>query len=121
MNNSHIAIHRSPVFGSTRIRRSTQIRYGLLDAEPSDDPELFDVLLTDVDHRILHRGVSEELGCTYLSPATKVLKPIPEINGVLFGLHQPALCRYCDLSAEFLQCALFSSTLARRLHTYPTL
>lgn len=43
----------------------------LLDAKPSDNPELFDVLLTDVDHRILHGGVSEKLGCTYLSRAAE--------------------------------------------------
>ena len=76
-----------PLFGSSQIRRfsSTQIRrYSLLDAKPSDNPELFDVLLTDVDHRILHGGVSEKLGCTYLSRATKILKPMPEI---LFGQH----------------------------------
>ena len=85
VNNGRVAIHRSPVFGSIQIRRVT---YSLLDAEPSDDPELFDVLLQDVDHRILNGGVSEELGYTYLSPAAKVLKPIPEINGILFGPHQ---------------------------------
>jgi hypothetical protein len=90
VNNGRVAVHRSPIFGSTQIRRfgSTQIRrYSLLDTKPSDNPELFDVLLTDVDHRILHGGVSEKLGCTYLSRATKILKPMPEINGILFGQH----------------------------------
>ena len=83
VNNGRVAIHRSPVLGSTQIRRfgSNQTRYSPLDATPS---ELFDVLLTDVDHRILHGGVSEKLGCTYLSRATKILKPMPEI---LFGQH----------------------------------
>lgn len=74
VNNDRVGIHRSPIFGSTQIRRfgSTQIRrYSLLDAKPSDNPELFDVLLTDVDHRILHGGVSEKLGCTYLSRAAE--------------------------------------------------
>jgi hypothetical protein len=88
VNNGRVAIHRSLVFGSSQIRRfgSTR-RYSLLDAKPSDNPELFDVILTDVDHRVLHRGVSEKLSCSYLSRATKILKPMPEINGILFGLH----------------------------------
>jgi hypothetical protein len=88
MNNSRVAIHRSPLFGSSQIRRfgSTR-RYSLLDAKPSDNPELFDVLFTDVDHRVLHGGVSEKLGCSYLSRATKILKPMPEVNGILFGVH----------------------------------
>jgi hypothetical protein len=93
VNNSRVAIHRSPVFGSSQIRRfgSTQIRrYSLLDDEPSDNPELFDVILPDFDHGILHGGVSEKLSCRYLSCATKILKPMPEINGVLFGhYHRP--------------------------------
>ena len=89
VNNGRVAIRRSPVFHSTQIRRfdSRQPRCNLLDAEPSDDPELFDVLLSDVDYRVLRGGVSEELGCTYLSRAPKILKPMPEINGILFGLH----------------------------------
>ena len=90
VNNGRVAIHRSPVFGSPRICRfgSTQIRpYGLFDFKPSDNPDLFDVLLTDVDHRLLHGEVSEELGCTYLSRAAPVLKPMPEIDGILFGVH----------------------------------
>jgi hypothetical protein len=90
VNNGRVAIHRSPLFRSSQIRRfgSTQIRrYSLLDAKPSDNPELFDVLLTDVDHRVLHGGVSEKLGCTYLSRGTKILKPMPEVNGILFGVH----------------------------------
>jgi hypothetical protein len=64
VNNGRVAIHRSPLFGSSQIRRfsSTQIRrYSLLNAKPSDNPELFDVLLTDVNHRVLHGGVSEKL------------------------------------------------------------
>src|SRR4051812_6171779 len=89
VNNGRIAIHRSPVLGFTQVRRfdSCPSRYSLLDAEPSDDPNLFDVLLTDVDYRVLRGGVSEELGCIYLSRASKILKPASEINGILFGLH----------------------------------
>ena len=89
VNNGRVAIHRSPVLGFTQIRRfdSYQPRYSPLHAEPSDDPDLFDILLTDVDYRVLRGGVSEELGCIYLSHASKTLKPTPEINGILFGLH----------------------------------
>jgi hypothetical protein len=89
VNNGHEAIHRSPLFASSQIRRfgSTQIHYSPLDAKPSDNPELFDVLLADVDYRVLHRGVSEKLSCSYLSRATKILKPMPEVDGILFGVH----------------------------------
>jgi hypothetical protein len=86
--NGRLAIHRSPVFGSTQIRRFASARLsGLLDAEPSDNPDLFDVLLPDVNHNVLHGAVSERLGNNYLSPAAKVQKPAPEINGILFGTH----------------------------------
>jgi len=89
VNNGRVAIHRSPVFRSTQIRDfgSTQIR-SLLDVMPSDNPELFDVVFTDVDRRVLRRGVSEKLGCSYLSRAANILKPMPEIKGILFGFHQ---------------------------------
>jgi hypothetical protein len=88
VNNGRVAIHRSPVFWSTQIRRFRSSRpYSLLDVEPSDDPNLFDILLTDVNHRVLHRAVSEKLGSTYLSRAAKTLKPMPEISGILFGTH----------------------------------
>jgi hypothetical protein len=64
VNNGRVAIHPSPLFGSSQIRRfsSTQIcRYSPLNAKPSDNPEGFDVLLADVNHRVLHGGVSEKL------------------------------------------------------------
>jgi len=85
VNNGRVAIHRSPVLGSTQIRRfgSNQTRYSPLDATPS---ELFDVLLTDVDHRILHGGVSEKPGCTTFCVLQRSWNQIPEINGILFGL-----------------------------------
>jgi hypothetical protein len=89
VNNGRLVIHRSPLFRSSQIRHfdSTLRRYSPLDAKPSDNPELYDFLFTDVDHRVLHRGVSEKLGSTYLSRATKTLKPMPEVNGILFGPH----------------------------------
>ena len=104
VNKGHVAIHRSPVFGSTQTRCSspTQIRrYSLLDPEPSDNPELFDVLLTDVDHRVLRGGVSEKLGCDYLSRAAKILKPIPEINGILFGPHHRPFFAFATTYEQF--------------------
>jgi hypothetical protein len=106
VNNGRVAVLPSPVFsstqiccsGSAQIRRlgTTQIRRSgsaqtrrssLLDTEPSDNPDLFDILLTGVDHRILYGEVSEMLGCDYLSRTAKTLKPTPEINGILFGRH----------------------------------
>jgi hypothetical protein len=88
-DHGRVAIRRSPVFESTQIRRfsSHQTRYSPVDVEPTDNPNLFDILLTDIDHRVLHRGVSEKLECSYLSRATKTLKPMPEIKGILFGFH----------------------------------
>jgi hypothetical protein len=87
--NGRVAIHQSPVFGSAQIRRFgySNPLYSPLDVTPSDNPDLFDVIFTDVDHRVLHRGVSEELDCSYLSRAAKIPKPMPEINGILFGFH----------------------------------
>jgi hypothetical protein len=94
VNNGRVAIHRSSLFGSSQIRRfgSTQIHHnGLLDARPSDNSELFNVLLTKADCRVLHGGLSEKLGLQLPSRVTKILKPMPEVNGIVFGVHHRPL------------------------------
>lgn len=60
---------------------------GPIDAEPEDNPDLFDVLLTDVSYKSLTEDVSEKLGYKYLSraPKTDLLKMSPQIKGYLFG------------------------------------
>src|SRR2546429_662977 len=84
--NGRIVVQRSPI----SVPRKSVVWFSsinLLDAEPSDNPELYDILLADVDHRMLHGAVSESLDCDYLSRATKTLEPKPELNGIMFGRH----------------------------------
>jgi hypothetical protein len=40
---------------------------GPLDVTPTDMPEPFDILLSDVDERLLHDEISTALGSAYLS------------------------------------------------------
>ena len=92
VNNGRVAIHRSPVFGSTQTRCFGCTRhYRVLDVEPSHDPEHINALFTNVDHCVLHGELSLKLGCSYLSRIAKTLKPMPEINGILFGVHSRPL------------------------------
>ena len=70
MNNGRLAVHRSLGFGSTQI-----CRVGLFDIEPSDNTELFDILLTDVNNRILHEAVSKCWATTTFRSQKPYLRP----------------------------------------------
>ena len=60
---------------------------GPIDPGPAQDPNLFDILLSDIDHHTLHnREVTNALGHQYLSHATaQDIKPKPVIHGILYG------------------------------------
>ncbi|KAI9782616.1 MAG: hypothetical protein M1839_004862 [Geoglossum umbratile] len=89
-------IHKSPVFGPTRLRRFHlpvwEPGSGPIDPEPVDDTKNFDVLVPDVNSLKLHGGISKMLGFEYLSRVPEPpepQKPLSEIIGFLYGRHRP--------------------------------
>ena len=59
-----------------------------IESDPSDNPNLFDVLISDVDRQTLGGDISQALGHKYLeSIPSEYVKPQPEICGTLFGRH----------------------------------
>jgi len=60
---------------------------GPIDVAPVDIPELFDILLTDVDDTILYNEISTKLGLDYLSEASHLTSPQATVDGILHGRH----------------------------------
>ena len=97
LSSTHVrpaAVHKLPAFGFTQIRRFGLAFYrtgsGPIDPEPKDDPNLFDVLLSDVNYHIIHGDVSKKLGYEYLARVPKkaeFLKPSSQVSGILYGIH----------------------------------
>jgi hypothetical protein len=58
---------------------------GPIDTTPAKMPALFDVLLFDMDEKLLHNEVSATLGSPYLSDAPHLETPLPTVNGITFG------------------------------------
>ena len=58
---------------------------GPIDVTPADMPELFDILLSDIDEKVLHDEISTELGSAYLLETPHLTSPYTTINGIVFG------------------------------------
>jgi hypothetical protein len=62
---------------------------GPIDTIPANMPELFDILLSDVDENLLHNEISTQLGTPYLSDTPHLQTPLPTVDGIVFGdLHR---------------------------------
>ena len=82
------------VYGSLVFGRRFHLPYfvpgnGPIDPGPVEDPNGFDVLVSDVDDPKLRKEISETLGFQYLSraPIFPDQKPASEIQGILYGMH----------------------------------
>src|SRR5271154_2174658 len=64
---------------------------GPIDVAPTDMPELFDILLSDVDDKVLHNEISTALGSAYLSETPHLTSPHTTVDGVIFGTHSRVL------------------------------
>ena len=64
---------------------------GPIDVAPADMPELFDILLSDVDDNLLHNEISTALGSAYLSETPHLTSPHTTVDGILFGGHSRVL------------------------------
>ena len=92
------AVCRLSRFHFTQVRRFTLPTRPCfscpIEPDPSDDPNLFDILISDVDSQTLSDDISKALGHKYLeSIPSEYVKPRPEICGILFGRHhRPFFC-----------------------------
>jgi hypothetical protein len=64
---------------------------GPIDVAPANMPELFDILLSDVDDNLLHNDISTALGSAYLSETPHLTSPRTTVDGILFGEHRRVL------------------------------
>ena len=64
---------------------------GPIDVAPADMPELFDILLPDVDDNLLHNEISTALGSAYLSETPHLTSPHTTVDGILYGRHRRVL------------------------------
>ena len=72
---------------------------GPIDVAPADMPELFDVLLTDVDDNVLHNEISTALGSKTIVPAVNRL-PLCRSACSLLRLATPCLA-YISIALIF--------------------
>jgi len=64
---------------------------GPIDVAPTDMPNLYDILLSDIDEKVLHNEVSTALGSTYLSETPHLTSPLATVDGIVFGMHNRVL------------------------------
>ncbi|OXV08941.1 hypothetical protein Egran_03296 [Elaphomyces granulatus] len=64
---------------------------GPIDVTPDNMPELFDILLSDIDENVLQNEISTALGSAYLSKTPHLTTPHTTIDGIMFGRHRRVL------------------------------
>jgi len=60
---------------------------GPIDVAPTDMPDLYDILLSDIDEKVLHDEISTALGSAYLSETPHLTSPHLTVDGIIFGKH----------------------------------
>jgi len=86
VNNDRVGIHRSPIFGSTQIRRFGSSNPSLVYLTLS--PQIIQSFSMSYSRTLTIVYFMEECRKSWAAPTFRVLlKPMPEINGILFGLH----------------------------------
>jgi hypothetical protein len=64
---------------------------GPIDVTPDNMPELFDIVLSDVDEDLLRNDISKALGSDYLSETPHLTTPRSTVEGIMFGKHNRIL------------------------------
>ena len=64
---------------------------GPIDVAPTDMPNLYDILLSDIDEKVLYDEISTELGSAYLSETPHLTSPYTTVNGIVFGEYHRVL------------------------------
>ena len=86
---------------------------GPIDVAPADMPELFDILLSDVDDKILHNEISTAIGLAYLSETPHLTSPHATLDGIIFGRNNrvlfPLVVRLPRTSRSYVMHFLYDS------------
>ena len=69
----------------------SELYHGPFDVAPADMASLFDILLFDVDEKVLHDEISTTLGSAYLSETPHLTSPHAAVDGILFGEYDRTL------------------------------
>ena len=54
-------------------------------------PNLYDILLSDIDEKVLHNEISTALGSAYLSETPHLTSPLATVDGIVFGEYNRVL------------------------------
>jgi len=77
--------------GSHHYLTRPDLYQGPIDVNLADMPDLFDILLSDIDERLLRSEISTELGSAYLSETPHLTSPHATVNGIVFGKYKRML------------------------------
>ena len=64
---------------------------GPIDVAPTDMPDLYDILLSDIDEKVLHNEISTALGSAYLSKTPHLTSPLTTVDGIVFSRYNRVL------------------------------
>jgi len=92
---------------------------GPIDVAPTDMPDLYDILLSDIDEKVLYNEISTALGSAYLSETPHLTSPLATVDGIVFGRHNrvlfPLVVRFPRKSHSYVMHFLYDS---RSPHTF---
>ena len=86
---------------------------GPIDVAPTDMPDLYDILLSDIDEKVLHNEISTALGSAYLSETPHLTSPLATVDGIMFGRNDrvifPLVVRFPRKSHSYIMHFLYDS------------
>ena len=86
---------------------------GPIDVAPTDMPNLYDILLSDIDEKLLHNEISTALGSAYLSETPHLTSPLATVGGIVFGIYDrvifPLVVRFPRKSHSYVMHFLYNS------------
>jgi len=85
---------------------------GPIDVTPAVMPDLFDILLSDIDEKVLYNEISTALGSAYLSETPRLTSPRTTVDGIMF-CKQPR--PYHMMGSLYIRASNMSAT-HRHLH-----
>ena len=86
---------------------------GPIDVTTDNMPQLFDILLSDIDENVLQNEISTMLGSSYLSETPHLTTPHTTIDGIMFGEHDrvlfPLVLRFPNKASSIVVHFLYNS------------
>ena len=90
-----------------------QLPLEIFELTPVDMPDLFDILLSDIDAKALRDEISTALGSEYMSKTAHLTSPHTTVKGIVFGMHHrvlfPLVVRFPRKSCSYVIHFLYDS------------